>query len=580
MLGAAAFSSAANAAAASVERIGTAGDTATTGSSKLGTAMSKAQGPLMAIGRGTAMLGGALAAAGGAAGLMGLKFNAGMEQSRVAFTNLLGSGEEAQAMLDRLYGIAAKTPFEFPQLTQSTQRLLGFGMAAKDVIPTMTAIGDAVAAAGGGAEQIDRVSTALGQIQAKGKVSTEELMQMAESGVPAMKILADQMGITGAELSSKLQAGAITADKGIAALVAGMNKRYKGAAAAQSKTFSGQLSTLKDLAAQQLGTIMLPLFNVLRDKAFPAISKALQSGGLQRFAAGVGPALTNAFRIARDAFTQFMDAIKPAMPFIQNIVWPILKGLGMGVLASVVGAFKVLIPIIKIVATVLGWIGRIAKPLAPWFERLGMVVGFVASGPILKLIGGLSKLGGVFKVIGVAAKVAAVPIKALGAIFGVVFKAAGKLFGILGNLAPKAASAARALLRPFQSLPSKFVEFGRSIVDAIIRGITASPGAILDAISGILPGGKAGEAIRSVIPGIQHGGIITRGGPAVVGEKGPELVDFERGARVIPLPSPTVTPIFVGGTYGSGEIRVPVYLDGRVITEVVAQRTADRRARR
>jgi tape measure domain-containing protein len=126
---------------------------------------------------------------------MGVKFDAGMEQSKVAFTNLLGNADSAQKMLDNLYGIAAKTPFDFPQLRDSTQRLLGFGMAAKNVVPTMTAIGDAVAAAGGGSEQIDKISTAMGQIQAKGKVSTEELLQMAESGVPAMKILADQMGI-------------------------------------------------------------------------------------------------------------------------------------------------------------------------------------------------------------------------------------------------------------------------------------------------------------------------------------------------------------------------------------------------
>jgi tape measure domain-containing protein len=48
----------------------------------------------------------------------------------------------------------------------------------------MTAIGDAVAGVGGGADAIDRVSLAIGQMQAKGRVQSEELLQLAEAGVP------------------------------------------------------------------------------------------------------------------------------------------------------------------------------------------------------------------------------------------------------------------------------------------------------------------------------------------------------------------------------------------------------------
>jgi tape measure domain-containing protein len=294
MLGAQAFNSAAKGASSAVRDIGQATEETSKKSKGFGNSLDRAGSALSGVwvmaGRAAAGLG----AAGVAATGMGLKFNAGMEQSRVAFTNLLGSGEEANAMLDRLYKIAAHTPFEFPQLTQSTQRLLGFGMAAKDVIPTMSAVGDAVAAAGGGAEQIDRVSTALGQMQAKGKVSSEELLQLAESGVPALKILQDQLGLTGEELTKQLRDGAITADKGISALVRGMNKRYGGMAEAQSKTFSGMLSTLKDNATQLLGTVTLPLFTFLRDKVLPAvnritegISKWVKAGGIQQVTAAL-----------------------------------------------------------------------------------------------------------------------------------------------------------------------------------------------------------------------------------------------------------------------------------------------------
>jgi phage tail tape-measure protein len=114
---------------------------------------------------------------------VGIDFNSRMEQSRVAFTGLLGDQQRAQTMLNQLYDLAARTPFETQQLVASTQQLLGFGLAANRVLPTMTAIGDAVAGVGGGADQIALVSLAFGQMQAKGKVSSEELLQLAEAGV-------------------------------------------------------------------------------------------------------------------------------------------------------------------------------------------------------------------------------------------------------------------------------------------------------------------------------------------------------------------------------------------------------------
>jgi hypothetical protein len=94
-----------------------------------------------------------------------------------------------------------------------------------------------------------------------------------------------------------------------------------------------------------------------------------------------------------------------------------------------------------------------------------------------------------------------------------------------------------------------------------------------------LPGGKAGRLISKAIPGLALGGVVRTAGAALVGERGPEVVTLDRGARVSPLPAPSIAPILSGG-FGGGDIRVPVYLDGRVLTEVVANRTADRRARR
>jgi phage-related protein len=268
------------------------------------------------------------------------------------------------------------------------------------------------------------------------------------------------------------------------------------------------------------------------------------------------------------------------MPFIQNIVLPLLKGIAIGVLGSVVGAFKVLIPIITVVARVLGWIGTKAAPLRGIIEKIGIVIGVIFGPAILRAISLLGRLGGVFKVVALAAKLAGAPIRLLGAIFGGVIRIAGRLFGVLGRVAGIAGRAASALLRPFTGIVDDFLTFGKNVVTAIANGIKSAPGMILDAIKSLLPGGKIGKKLASVL-GFQHGGTM-RGGMAFVGEAGPELLHVSRGsARVYPLTTPGPTAIAAGaGGGGGGTVVVPVHLDGRVITEVVARRTADRRARR
>jgi hypothetical protein len=136
-----------------------------------------------------------------------------------------------------------------------------------------------------------------------------------------------------------------------------------------------------------------------------------------------------------------------------------------------------------------------------------------------------------------------------------------------------------ALRRGADSVISFFKNLGGKIVHGIVEGIKSAPGAILSALKSLLPGGKAGRLISKAIPGLALGGVVRTAGAALVGERGPEVVTLDRGARVSPLPAPSIAPILSGG-FGGGDIRVPVYLDGRVLTEVVANRTADRRARR
>jgi tape measure domain-containing protein len=151
---------------------------------------------------------------------------------------MLGSAGKAKTFLTELQNFAATTPFEFPELVRASQRMIAFGFTSKEVIPTLTSLGDAATGLGAGAEGVDRIVGAIGQMKAKGKIQTEELLQLTEVGVPALRILANAFGVSTARMQEMVTAGAVPASKAIPALLKGISQGTKGAAG-QTTRFAG-----------------------------------------------------------------------------------------------------------------------------------------------------------------------------------------------------------------------------------------------------------------------------------------------------------------------------------------------------
>lgn len=198
---------------------------------------------------------------------MGIAFNAMQEQAQVAFTTMLGDGGRARAFLEDLKEFASKTPFEFPDLVRATQRLIAMGFEASQVKPTLTAVGNAVAAMGGGAAEIDRVTLALGQMQGRGKVATQEMNQLTEVGIPAWKALAEGFGVSEMKLRDMVEKGVVPAKEAIEILTDMMNTKFAGMMDKQSETFNGMISTIKDETRFLAGELTEGLFNALKGPA-------------------------------------------------------------------------------------------------------------------------------------------------------------------------------------------------------------------------------------------------------------------------------------------------------------------------
>lgn len=223
-----------------------------------------------------------------------------LEQSKVAFTTMLGSAEKADKFLRELASFAAATPFELRGLQDSAKRLLAFGLASKDVIPVLTGVGNAVAGLGGGKDVLDGITTALGQMLAKGKASAEEMGQLAERGVPAWEMLAKSIGVSVPEAMKMAEKGMITGAKAVEAIVNGMNERFPNMMEKQSKTLLGAWSNLTDGIdglLTRIGLRFAEAFNLTGiitalSRTFGMISEALDENGgvLGAINAAFGPA--------------------------------------------------------------------------------------------------------------------------------------------------------------------------------------------------------------------------------------------------------------------------------------------------
>lgn len=410
----------------------------------------------------------------------GIGFDSMKQQADIAFTTMLGSGEKAKAFLDKLQAFAAKTPFEFPDLVMASQRMLAMGIQSDKVLPTLTAIGDAVAGLGGSSAMVDRVTTALGQMQAKGKATGEEMMQLTEAGIPAWDFLAKKIGVSIPEAMKMVTAGAVSADVAISALTEGMNTKFGGMMEKQSATFAGLWSTIKDTFGQISGQVMQPLFEQMgaglkmivdwtNTPEFTAGVKLL-TGWMEKLGQILGDTFSNMETYHIPILTAFYIAIGRMVP---PELLPVVEGLR-DVLTAVTRTvqnlfvevkryeddepmigylldlsdkaregFKVIFDwSVKVVGKLWDWAERVMPPLveglAKFFDQLGLIVEAVQKvfGPVGSAITKFVKFDDVMTALGIL-------------LAGPVIAAIGSVIGALATfLAPIAAVvAAVAALR-------------------------------------------------------------------------------------------------------------------------------------
>ena len=194
----------------------------------------------------------------------GVDYNASMESYLTNFKVMLGNEELAATKISELRKMAASTPFALSDLTEGTQTLLQFGIAADDTTDVLKQLGDISL---GNADKLQTLVRAYGKMSSAKKVTLENVNMMIDAGFNPLNQICDATGESMSDLYKRISDGRVSFEElqyAVKAATSEGGQFYNGMLEA-SQTFSGRMSTLKDNVAALTGELTSGLFAALGD---------------------------------------------------------------------------------------------------------------------------------------------------------------------------------------------------------------------------------------------------------------------------------------------------------------------------
>lgn len=229
---------------------------------------------------------------GGTALKMGLDRLTTIEDSTNSLKTIMGDATKAGELMGEIKKTVSGTPFNLDQFAEAGKNMVAMNISAEKVPTYLTAIGEAAAASGKGAEGVQMITDTFGKMSAQGQVSLDQIWSISGAGVPALQILANGFGVTTDAMKDMVSSGAVPADKAMDLLTkgimegsdgaAGATRSYAGTMEGLRQTFSGAMGGMKASVAR-FGAAFLAPWMPVATKIFGQIT-----GGLD----GLAPKIT------------------------------------------------------------------------------------------------------------------------------------------------------------------------------------------------------------------------------------------------------------------------------------------------
>lgn len=405
----------AKSAADAIRGIGDAAENAgrsTAGLTKLGAA---AAGAAKATGAVGAVAAGGIIAMTTAVTKGGIAYNTLEQTSRAALTTLTGSASAANMQMAELREFGKTSPFPRQVWIAAQQQLLAFGMSAEKIIPTFQAIQDAVAAAGGGGQQISEVVDILAKVQSTGQVTAETLNELGYRGIDAATLIGNAMGKTAAEVREDISNQAISGVQFIDMLTGAMESRFGGAAANVKATWVGATDRIKGAIRDIGGLLASPLVDPQGGGAAVDWANSI-ADALRALEGRLEPAIAALRQRAEPALKAFNQDLQDLAGWIRTADFGAIKDQFQGMLPAITGVSAGLVAMgahsIPVIGNLVGGLkplpvallsAAMASPqlrqalfdllsaAAPLFDALGQVTSTLASalGPALSVVAAL-----------------------------------------------------------------------------------------------------------------------------------------------------------------------------------------------
>ncbi len=203
----------------------------------------------------------ALTAGVGAVSKLGME----AQKTAVSFDVLLGSQEKSAAMLREMNRYAADSPYDRLGVQEAARTMLGFGVAADQVMPSLRMLGDI---AGGDSERFKGLALVFSQVAAAGKLQGQDLLQLISNGYNPLMDISRMTGKSVSRLRDEMSEGKVSFEMMRQAMLAATQEggKFHGMIDRINGTPFGRFGQMVDQGVDTL----LSLYNIVEPLLIPA----------------------------------------------------------------------------------------------------------------------------------------------------------------------------------------------------------------------------------------------------------------------------------------------------------------------